>query len=226
MDRSVSNELPPPVCLPFFGISSGPGLAIMQPVIAKSLENLGITVNSILTGPDWSETQAHIDDRTFDMLMWAQYTLPAGDPGFFLNAFFRSDGGNNYAKLQSDKVDTILDALSMAEEHDTQVTTAKSAQRAILDEVPVSNLVTPYWHVGLNERMFDYEPWGSDYYIIRHDLYVDEHDGHGHDDHPEDAAEEATIESVNESSATSSNIQLAFRMVMMMVSGLLVTASL
>ena len=40
------------------------------------------------------------------------------------------------------------------------------------DEVPVSNLVTPFWHVGLSDRMKDYEPWGSDYYVIRSDLFV------------------------------------------------------
>jgi len=36
----------------------------------------------------------------------------------------------------------------------------------------VSNLVTPYWHVGLSQRMSTYQPWGSDYYVIRPDLFV------------------------------------------------------
>jgi len=149
-----------------------PGLVIMQPVIAEALTALGITVTQTLTGQDWSETQAIIDARSFDMLMWAQHTLPAGDPLWFLNTFFRSDGGKNYPGLQSSAVDTLLDTLSLREQHTARVAATVAAQTAILDEVPVSNLVTPFWHVGLSDRMRDYQPWGSDYYVIRADLFV------------------------------------------------------
>jgi peptide/nickel transport system substrate-binding protein len=151
-----------------------PGLVIMQPVIEESLTSMGITANSIVTGMDWSETQGIIDDRSFDLLLWAQHTLPAGDPLWFLSAFFRSDGGNNHSNLQSDTVDSMLDTLSLAEEHQERVTLTTSAQEVILAKVPVSNLVTPYWHVSLSDRMADYEPWGSDYYVIRPDLFVRE----------------------------------------------------
>ncbi len=147
-----------------------PGLGIMQPVIADSLEDLGFTVNTILTGMDWSETSTIINDRSFDLLLWAQHTLPAGDPMWFLSSFFRSDGGNNHANLSSATVDTMLDNLSLVEDHQERVALTASTQTAILTTVPVSNLVTPFWHVSLSDRMADYEPWGSDYYIIRPDL--------------------------------------------------------
>jgi len=52
-----------------------PGLGIMQPVIAESLESLGIAVETVLTGDDWSETQDIIDGEDFDLLMWAQVCL-------------------------------------------------------------------------------------------------------------------------------------------------------
>ena len=150
-----------------------PGLVIMQPIIAKVLQNLGIAVETILTGDDWSETQAIIDDRTFDMLMWAQHTLPAGDPAWFLNSFFRSNGENNHANLISTTVDEMLDNLSNAENHNDRIFLTEVAQRGIQQEVPISNLVTPLWHVGLNKDCAaDYEPYGSDYYVIRSDLRV------------------------------------------------------
>lgn len=148
-----------------------PGLVIMQPVIAKMLTDVGFTVNEILTGEDWDETQKIIDDGSFDILMWAQHTLPAGDPVWFLNAFFRSDGGKNMAGLDSNEVDSLLDALSNAEAHTDRVEACATAQAAILESVPVSNLVTPFWHVGLSSRMAEYEPWGSDYYVIRDDFF-------------------------------------------------------
>ena len=151
-----------------------PGLVIMLPVIEESLEALGIDVTSLVTGDDWDETQAIIDGRTFDILLWAQHTLPAGDPLWFLSAFFRSDGGNNHANLRSDGVDALIDAMSVAENHAERVAATEESHKAILDEVPVSNIVTPYWHVGLSDRMKDYDPWGSDYYVIRPDLFLSE----------------------------------------------------
>ena len=148
-----------------------PGLVIMQPLIADALEDLGIEVETILTGSDWSETQTIIDDRTFDMLMWAQHTLPAGDPSWFLNAFFHSDGGNNHANYNSAAVDGLLDSLSVEDEHADRVNLSNAIQAEIHKDVPVSNLVTPVWHVSLNEdNVEDYEAYGSDYYVIRADL--------------------------------------------------------
>ena len=163
-----------------------PGLVIMQPVIEDSLEELGFTVNAVVTGMDWTETATIMSDRSFDLLMWAQHTLPAGDPVWFLSSFFRSDGGNNHANLQSAEVDARVDALSNAEVHSERVELTGATQQEILSNVPVSNLVTPYWHVSLSDRMADYEPWGSDYYVIRADLFasdVETNGDHDHDDH-------------------------------------------
>ena len=79
--------------------------------------------------------------------------MPAGDPFWFLHAFFHTEGGNNLSNLESEDVDTHLDSLSQAEEHSERVELAGTVQMAIREEVPVSNLVTPFWHVGLSDRM-------------------------------------------------------------------------
>jgi peptide/nickel transport system substrate-binding protein len=151
-----------------------PGLQLMQPVIAQTLTNLGITVKSVLTdGSSWTQLDNIMASKDYDLLMWAQNTLPAGDPQWFLNAFFRSSGGNNHAGLNSSTVDTKLDALPSTTSHADRVTKALAAHNAILDEVPVSNLMTPAWHVGLKNRMSQYDPWGSDYYVIRADTKHD-----------------------------------------------------
>ena len=147
----------------------------MQPVIAKALTDLGITVQSIATsGDSWDELDKIMADGSYDLLMWAQNVLPAGDPLQFLNKFFRSDGGmvkTTSRSLNSSTIDGLLDALSVEEQHAARVTASKAAMAAILAEVPVSNLVTPFWHIGLSKRMSDYDPWGADYYIIRPDFH-------------------------------------------------------
>lgn len=152
-----------------------PGLGIMQPLIAESLRDLGIEVKETLMSFSWSDTnyfQDIIDGRTFDILMLAQHTLPAGDPLWFLSTYFGTDGANNHANLSSDAIDCHLAELSLAEDMDERVALTTKAHNEILKEVAVSNLVTPEWHVGLSERMADYKPWGSDYYVIRPDLFV------------------------------------------------------
>jgi len=150
-----------------------PGLVIMQPLVEQALTALGITVTSITTsGASWDQLDQIMADNDFDLLMWAQNTLPAGDPQWFLNAFFRSDAGNNLAGLNSSSIDGLLDALALAETGLPRRSAAAEAHTAILQEVPVSNLVTPEWHVGLSSRLSAYEPWGSDYYVVRPDLFV------------------------------------------------------
>ena len=157
-----------------------PDLGRMQPAIGDALGAVGITVNEIMSGTspgvydddDWDETMNRVATGDWDLLLWAQNTLPGGDPGWFLNNFFRSGAGNNHAGLASATVDAKLDALADKEDHAARVTATADAHAAILAEQAVSNLVTPEWHVSLSDCMVDYVPWGSDYYVIRPDLFV------------------------------------------------------
>ena len=150
----------------------------MQPHIGDALAAVGITVSEIMSGTspgvydddDWDETMNRVATGDWDLLLWAQNTLPGGDPGWFLNNFFRSGAGNNHAGLASATVDAKLDALADKEDHAARVTATADAHAAILAEQAVSNLVTPEWHVSLSDCMVDYVPWGSDYYVIRADL--------------------------------------------------------
>ena len=45
-----------------------------------------------------------------------------------------------------------------------------TAHDAILAEYPVTFLSVAVFHVAFNGRMSSYEPWGSDYYIIKEDM--------------------------------------------------------
>ena len=47
---------------------------------------------------------------------------------------------------------------------------ALDAQERLFETVPVVFLVSPEWHVGLSERLAGYEPWGSDYHVLRADI--------------------------------------------------------
>jgi hypothetical protein len=133
---------------------------------------LGITVNSVTTsGANWNELDAITAAKDFDLLEWAQHTLPAGDPQYFINNFFRSSAGGNYAGLNSTSVDNLINALSNVS-GTARVTASNNAEQAILNLVPVSILMTPQWHVGLGTRLSNYQPYGADYYVITSDFGI------------------------------------------------------
>jgi peptide/nickel transport system substrate-binding protein len=143
-------------------------LVTMQPVLRAQLSALGIGIQTRVV--ENAGTVGASGD--FDLLLWAQHTAPAGDPGFFLNAMFRTGGGNNYAGFTSAEVDALLNKLGETSDPATRAALAGDIQRKVFAAAPVSFLLTPSWHVGVGPRLSAYQPWGSDYYIIRSDLAV------------------------------------------------------
>ncbi len=143
-----------------------PDLVTFQPVIRAQLAALGIGIQTQIV----EQASVPATSGDFDLLLWAQHTAPAGDPGFFLNAFFRTGAGNNYAGFTSPEVDRLLDSLADVGDFEKRVTLARDIQERLIAAAPVAFLLTPAWHVGLGPRLADYQPWGSDYYIIRADL--------------------------------------------------------
>ena len=152
-----------------------PDLVTMAPLIQASYVALGIqaTIRVNDLGNFMRTTNSSNDDSGFDMLLWAQHTLPAGDPKWFLDTFFRTAapilsnwGQKNFAQVSDTAIDTALDALTTAT-GTARTTAVNAAHDAILDSYAVTFLSVPVWHVGLHSRLSTYEPWGSDYYAIK-----------------------------------------------------------
>ena len=144
----------------------------MAPHIKTQLEAVGANVTVRV-----DDSGAYMEGKGFDLLLWAQHTLPAGDPNWFLETFFYSQDApilgswmsQNFALLSSSAIDSALDDLRNAE-GDARKAAAKTAHKKIIDEVPATFLTSPTWHVGVRERLKSYEPWGSDYYVIKADM--------------------------------------------------------
>lgn len=143
-----------------------PDLVTFQPVIRAALAEIGISITTQVTDSP-SDVAAN---GGFDLFLWAQHTAPAGDPGLFLSLFFETDAARNYSGWSNADYDALIKALRAAGDPQARIDLARRAQDIIAAEVPVSFLVTPEWHVGLSPALAGYEPWGSDYYVIRPDL--------------------------------------------------------
>ena len=58
----------------------------------------------------------------------------------------------------------------MSADEQERIDLARAAQRIAREDAAAIFLLTPAWYVGLSQRLRDYEPWGSDYFIIRADM--------------------------------------------------------
>ena len=151
-------------------------LVTMAPIIKDQLAGLGVlaTVREDNGGKYMVEPGCSVNcSQGFDLLLWAQNTLPSGDPNMFLQQFFKTQDvlygewdSQNFAQLSSSEIDQALAVLGPAQGN-ARITAASEAHRAILEEVPATFLTTATWHVGLSSRVKSYEPWGSDYHVIK-----------------------------------------------------------
>lgn len=144
---------------------------IMAPLIKAQLEALGVVVSTRV-----NDVGDFTNAAGFDLLLWAQHTLPAGDPNWFLETFFRTgpvlDGNwqaQNFARHSSAAIDSALDQLASSS-GDARAAAAATAHKLILDETPATFLISPIWHVGVGRRVSSYEPWGSDYHVVRNEM--------------------------------------------------------
>lgn len=143
-----------------------PDLVTMLPVVKAQLAKIGIDVDTQVV----ENIQQVASAGEFDIALWAQHTAPSGDPAFFLNSMLRTGAALNYAKYTSSEFDAILDRFATEGDPAGRVTIALDAQAKLFNDVPASFLVSPVWYVGMSKRLQNYEPWGSDYHVLRADI--------------------------------------------------------
>lgn len=143
-----------------------PDLVTMLPVVKAALARVGIAVDTKVV-ENLNEVAAAGD---FDVFLWAQHTAPSGDPAFYFNSMLKSDGPLNHARYRSPEFDAIIAGFSTAASLEQRAEIGLEAQAQLFKDVPVTFLVSPDWHVGLSKRAANYEPWGSDYHVIRPDM--------------------------------------------------------
>lgn len=143
-----------------------PDLVTMMPVVKAALARVGIASDTRVV-ENIGEYAAGGD---FDIALWAQHTAPSGDPAYFFNSMLKSDGPLNHARYASAEFDAIIAGFSTAGTLEQRAEIAFDAQAKLFEDAPVTFLISPDWHVGLSGRLADYEPWGSDYHVIRPEM--------------------------------------------------------
>lgn len=147
--------------------NSRPDLVTMMQIMVSQFKELGINAKTAIVDAIDSELQK----GNFDIALYAQHTAPTGDPSYFLNQFFRTNGGKNNMQYSSEKVDSLLDKLGTLEFGKESIEIAKEIQQEVYNDLPVLYLVDPEWNVALSERLKNYKPYSGDYYIVNENLY-------------------------------------------------------
>lgn len=168
LDGAVRKKDGQALTLDILAYPQRPDLVTFQPVLKAEFAKLGISVTTRIA----DNISAATKDGQFDLALWAQHTAPAGDPAFFLNLFLRSGASNNISGFASSALDRVLDRFNEVSDPEVRADLAREAEKIVFAGAPVAYLMTPVWHVGLSPRLAGYEPWGSDYYVLRPDLAV------------------------------------------------------
>lgn len=143
-------------------------LVTIGQILSSQLNPLGIKVN--VQALDSAE-----DVKTgspYDLLLYSQHTAPTGEPSYFLNQFFRSDGADNRFDYSNPAVDQALDQLGQEADPQQRDEIAQSIQETVINDRPVLRLVDPEWHAGIGADLGDYQLYCGDYYIVNPSLGV------------------------------------------------------
>lgn len=141
---------------------SRPDLSIIMQVVVSQLSELGINATTRVV----DSIREGMMSGDYDIAMYAQHTAPTGDPGFFLNQFFRTGAANNLNGYSSPTTDQLLDQLGELAPGIEQDQLAVQIQHQLHVDQAIFFMVDPQWHVGVSDRLANYQPYGGDYYIV------------------------------------------------------------
>ncbi|SNY93150.1 peptide/nickel transport system substrate-binding protein [Cohaesibacter sp. ES.047] len=143
-----------------------PDLVTMLPVVKAELARVGIALETRIV----DNISQVVGEGEYDIALWAQHTAPSGDPAFFLNSMLATGASMNHAKYSSKAFDAIVAKFASESDANNRNALALEAQTQLFEDVPISFLVSPVWYAGMSKRLENYQPWGSDYHVLRADI--------------------------------------------------------
>jgi peptide/nickel transport system substrate-binding protein len=145
-----------------------PELSIMAEIIQAELLNVGIKVNirqvesidDALSNDDW------------DVAMYSMLTAHTGDPGYFLNIFYKSSSNSNVSRYASNSLDSVIDKLNITSDVTKRNELAIQAQTIINKDIPQSFIVHPKTIMGARVEVKGFTPNPVEYYYINPQMQI------------------------------------------------------
>jgi peptide/nickel transport system substrate-binding protein len=140
----------------------------LTPVVRAQLEAIGMRVRAETV----DNITPHLMQKRFDLAFWTMHTAPGGDGAFALEQYLASGAPLNVMGYANARMDGVIDRLRATVDPTARNELVREATRLVLADAPMIFLMTPVWQIGLSERVSGYEPYPSDYYIVRSDLLL------------------------------------------------------
>ena len=98
--------------------------------MASKLKEIGIDLQVEI----YESVAEQQENGDFDLMMISFTMTPTGDPLYFANIAFKTDGSSNYGHYSNAEVDAVIEQMNREFDSDKRVELAKEVQRLILED--------------------------------------------------------------------------------------------
>lgn len=102
----------------------------------------------------------------FDLMLVSFTMVPTGDPQYFANIAFRTEGSSNYGKYSSSEVDQLIAELETEFDKTRRTEKAKMIQEKILEDAAYIVIGHAKYYYVMNEKVKGLHTNPSEYYLL------------------------------------------------------------
>ncbi len=144
------------------------GLPQTSQALQSALRQLGIDIS--LEQMDSTEERGHAG--TFDLSVYAEVTLPTGDPYSYMMNSYGTGGTNNFGRYSNATVDDLLAALAVEFDTDKRAERTKQIDEIVLSENAYCNIFHLNMYIAMKDTVEGLEQSPVDYYHINYKTCV------------------------------------------------------
>ncbi len=144
------------------------GLPQVSQALQSALRQLGMDVT--LEQLESTEERGHAG--TFDLSIYAEVTLPTGDPYSYMMNSYGTGGTNNFGRYSNAEVDALLTQLAVAFDPAQRAEIARQIDEIVLSENAYCNIFHLNMYIAMKDTVEGLEQSPVDYYHITYKTCV------------------------------------------------------
>ncbi|MDY4574111.1 MAG: ABC transporter substrate-binding protein [Intestinibacter sp.] len=138
--------------------------------LKSELAEIGIELNVQIVENMTDECQ----NGNFDMALWSFTMLPTGDPQYFIDIAFTSDGSSNYGKYSNKEVDDLAKQLDVEFDTKKREEIASDVVKKVMDDYGYICIGHANYTYVMNKKVKNCVANPSEYYLLDANVDVEE----------------------------------------------------
>lgn len=140
------------------------------PIIAQALQDQYGQVGIDITLELFENTDELFQTDKFDILLYNTTTIGNGDPSYYLELYYASEGSENAGSYSNAEVDEIITQIRKELEQDTRFELAEAAQRLILNDCANLFFGSPIMNLVESSRAGGFTLYPVEYYGVTNEI--------------------------------------------------------